>query len=131
MNPFFARRMMMMQEKESKKKIYIYNGYIGVDSTVNSEPITNSSLPNSVCTSAIFIRLGSLFNFSATAENYAFRAYNIDGKYIFTGYSWKNIKVSSDYYIRFLANKGIESFECLTVTDENGNVDEYEIIDRR
>lgn len=130
MNPFFARRM-MMQEKESKKKIYIYNGYIGTDSTANSEPITNSLLPNAVCTSAIFIRSGSLFNFSATAVNQALRRYDIEGKYYQTGYSWKNIRISSDSYIRFLANSGIESFECLTVLDENGNVDEYEIIDRR
>lgn len=121
---------MMMAAAENKKKLYLYNGYIGGNSTRFSEPEINSTYPNAVCSSAIFIYSGDTAAFKAVAINRATRRYNSDGQCIGTGYVWE-FKASSDYYIRFLANNGIESFEKLTVTHADGSVDEYEIIDRR
>lgn len=124
------RRRMMMAPLKIKKKLYLYNGYIGGKSTPFSEPEINNTYPNAICSSAIFLYSGDTVAFEAVAKNYATRRYNSDGQYIGTGYVWK-FKASSDYYLRFMANNGIESFEKLTVTHADGSVDEYEIIDRR
>lgn len=124
------RRMMMQEQAENKKKLYLYNGYIGSTSTAFSEPEISSTYPNAVCSSAIFLYSGDNINFQAVAKARAMRRYNSDAQYIGTAYSW-NFTAGSDFYIRLLANDGIESFEKLTITRKNGIVDEYEIIDRR
>lgn len=124
------RRRMMVAAAENKKKLYLYNGYIGGKSTPFSEPEINSTYPNAVCSSEIFLYSGDTVAFEAVAGSYATRRYNSDGQYIGTGYVW-NFKTDSDYYCRFLANNGVESFGKLTVTHADGSVEEYEIIDRR
>lgn len=123
----------MVAEDKSKDEnvIYIYSGYLGTGGNVNDGPTQNASYPNSICSSPIFFKTGSVLTVTyANAQSAAGRMYNADGTYRTTFYNWRNQSFSIDCYLRLLANQGAD-ISAVKVTKSDGTEIDYKVVDMR
>ena len=121
----------MENQEQEENVLYIYSGYLYVNGNVNDEPVFNSQYPNSVCSSAFPLKAGEKYTVAySSATNRAARIYYPDGNYRVTAYSWNNLKMTMDAYVRSLGNQGAE-ITGVKITKEDGTEIDYKIIDRR
>lgn len=120
----------MEKQGQEENILYIYGGYLYVNGNVNDEPTFNSQFPNSICTSAFFLKPGETYSVtSLNVANKAARVYTPDGNYRTTAYVW-NTTTSVEGYFRLLCNQGGEIIGMKIRKEDETEID-YKIIDRR